>query len=182
MKSSLFTVKELCACALGAALIAICAWISIPAAVPFTLQTFAICLVTGLLGLKCGTVSVVVYLLLGAVGLPVFSGFGGGLGKLLGTTGGYLIGFIFTALTVGLFTKLLGKKIWVLVISMVLGIALCYVFGTAWFMILYTRANGPVGLVTVLGWCVFPFLIPDGIKIALATVLVQRLGKVLKLQ
>ena len=74
-KNRFLSTQELCYTALGAALTAICAWISIPAQVPFTLQTFAVFLVTGLLGLKCGMLSVTVYLLLGAVGLPVFAGF-----------------------------------------------------------------------------------------------------------
>ena len=72
-----FSTRDLCFCAIGAALIAVCAWISIPADVPFTLQTFAIFTVCGLLGGKRGTVSVLVYLLLGAVGAPVFAGFRG---------------------------------------------------------------------------------------------------------
>ena len=88
-----FSTRDLCFCAIGAALIAVCAWISIPADVPFTLQTFAIFTVCGLLGGKRGTVSVLVYLLLGAVGAPVFAGFRGGFASLLGTTGGYLVGF-----------------------------------------------------------------------------------------
>ena len=82
--------RDLARAALFAALIAICSWISIPTAVPFTLQTFAVFLALGVLGGKLGTLSVAVYLLLGAVGLPVFAGFQGGLGALLGATGGYL--------------------------------------------------------------------------------------------
>ena len=64
---------------------------------------------------------------------------------------------------------------------MVVGLIVCYAFGTAWFMIMYTRSAGPVGLVTVLGWCVFPFIIPDLIKIALALVLSKRFSVILKL-
>jgi biotin transport system substrate-specific component len=154
---------------------AICAWISIPTEVPFTLQTFAVFLVTGLLGLKCGTLSVVVYLLLGAVGLPVFAGFKGGIASLLGVTGGYLIGFIFTALAVGLITKYLGRKLPVLVLSMVVGLILCYAFGSVWFLVVYTRASGAMAMATVLAKCVIPFLIPDALKIALAALLVRRL-------
>lgn len=86
-----FSTRDLCFCAIGAALIAVCAWISIPADVPFTLQTFAIFAVCGLLGGKRGTVSVLVYLLLGAVGAPVFAGFRGGFASLIGTTGGYIV-------------------------------------------------------------------------------------------
>lgn len=95
-----FSTRDLCFCAIGAALIAVCAWISIPADVPFTLQTFAIFTVCGLLGGKRGTVSVLVYLLLGAVGAPVFAGFRGGFASLLGTTGGYLVGFVLLTLII----------------------------------------------------------------------------------
>ena len=84
--------------ALSAALMAVCSWISIPAAVPFTLQTFAVFLTTGLLGGRRSTIAVMLYIFLGAVGLPVFSGFSGGIGHLIGPTGGYIFGFSFTAL------------------------------------------------------------------------------------
>ena len=88
--------RELAYTGILAALIAVCSWISIPTAVPFTLQTFAVFLTLGLLGGRLGTLAVTVYLLLGAVGLPVFAGFHGGLGAFLGATGGYLVGFLFT--------------------------------------------------------------------------------------
>lgn len=175
VKKPFLTTYELCATALGAALMALCAWISIPAAVPFTLQTFAVFLVTGLLGLKCGTLSVVVYLLLGAVGLPVFTGFKGGLSALLGVTGGYLLGFVFTALAVGLITRFFGKRFPVLLISMVVGLALCYTFGSLWFFKVYTSASGAIAMGTVLAKCVIPFLVPDAVKILLAALLVRRL-------
>lgn len=176
---------------LFAALIAVCAQIQIPAAVPFTLQTFAIFLAVGLLGGKRGTVSVLIYILLGMVGLPVFAGFKGGIAALLGTTGGYIIGFVISALLMwalekplsllsgkesgsagkkNIFSKMTGPAI-----SMVLGLIVCYIFGTAWFVIVYTNTKEPVGIMTALGWCVFPFIIPDLIKIALALVLTLRL-------
>ena len=178
---------------LFAALIAVCAQIQIPAAVPFTLQTFAIFLAVGLLGGKRGTVSVVIYILLGMVGLPVFAGFKGGIAALLGTTGGYIIGFIFSALLMwalekpvsSLFGKETGadskknifRKMAGPAISMILGLIVCYIFGTAWFVIVYTNTKAPIGILTALGWCVFPFIIPDLIKIALALVLTLRLRK-----
>ena len=178
---------------LFAALIAVCAQIQIPAAVPFTLQTFAIFLTAGLLGGKRGTVSVVIYILLGMVGLPVFAGFKGGIAALLGTTGGYIIGFIFSALLMwalekpvsSLFGKETGadskknifRKMAGPAISMILGLIVCYIFGTAWFVIVYTNTKAPIGILTALGWCVFPFIIPDLIKIALALVLTLRLRK-----
>ena len=166
--------------ALFAALIAICSWISIPAAVPFTLQTMAVFLAVGLLGGKLGSLCVLVYILLGAVGLPVFSGFKGGLGALLGTTGGYIVGFLFSALVMWLMEHFLGRKDWVLILSMVVGLLVCYAFGTVWFRTVYLSTTGPVGWMTVLGWCVFPFLIPDVLKIALAFFLTLRLEKAVR--
>ncbi len=174
-QKSFLTVRELCATALGAALMTICAWISIPAQVPFTLQTFAVFFVTALLGLKCGTLSVIVYLLLGAVGLPVFAGFKGGLGSLMGVTGGYLLGFVFSALAVGLITRFFSRSLPVLIVSMIVGLVLCYAFGSAWFQILYIRTKGAITTGAVLSACVIPYLIPDAIKIALAAILVRRL-------
>lgn len=168
-------------CAMFAVLIAVCSWISIPATVPFTLQTFGIFVTVGILGGKRGSVSVLIYLLLGAVGIPVFAGFKGGIGALLGTTGGYIIGFLFSALIMWGMEVLLGKKLWVLAVSMVLGLLACYAFGTIWFMVVYARTSGAIGLMTALGWCVFPFILPDVIKIALALVLSKRLAKLIRI-
>lgn len=180
-KKTPLTVRELCAAALGAALTAVCAWISIPVEVPFTLQTFAVFLVTGLLGLKCGMLSVLVYLLLGLVGAPVFAGFKGGPGVLLGVTGGYLIGFVFSALAVGLITRFFGRSLPVLIASMAVGLLLCYAFGSAWFLLLYVRSTGPITLSAVLAKCVLPFLPADALKIALAAILTSRLSPVIRL-
>ena len=168
--------------ALFAVLMAVCSWISIPAAVPFTMQTFGVFLAVAVLGGKRGTLAILVYLLLGAVGAPVFAGFSGGISALVGSTGGYIIGFLFLALVMWLMERLLGKKTWVLAVSMVLGLVVCYAFGTAWFMVVYARTTGAIGLWTALGWCVFPYIIPDLAKIALALMLSKRLAAVLKLR
>ncbi len=157
--------------------IAICSWISIPAAVPFTLQTFAVFLSVILLGGRRGTLSVLIYILIGAVGIPVFSGFRGGLGVLMNNTGGYLIGFLFSALIMWAAERILGTKTWVQAISMVLGLVACYTVGTVWFMFVYLRNTGEVGLAAVLGWCVVPFVLPDLVKIALALMLGKMLRK-----
>lgn len=158
-------------------LIAICSWISIPTAIPFSLQTFAVFLAVAVLGGKRGTLAVAVYVLLGAVGVPVFAEFTGGIGIILRSTGGYIIGFIFSALMMWLMESLLGRKLWVQAVSMVLGLLACYAVGTAWFMFVYMRDTGAVGLSTVLGWCVIPFLIPDAVKIVLALTLSNTLKK-----
>ena len=146
-----------------AALIAICSWISIPTTVPFTLQTMG----------------VLVYILLGLVGLPVFAGFSGGVGVLFGTTGGYIIGFLASALLMWGIETVCGRGKIVLAVSMVLGLVVCYAIGTLWFMVVYAKTSGAVGLGTVLGWCVIPFIIPDLIKIGIALLLTERFRKVI---
>lgn len=160
--------------AIGAALIAICSWISIPTAVPFTLQTFAVFFVLLLLGGEKGTIAILTYICLGAIGVPVFAGFSGGFAILLGNTGGYIIGFLFTGLIYILFTRIFKKNIVVKIAALVIGLAVCYAFGTAWFMHVYIRNSGEIGLLAVLGWCVFPFIIPDLLKMALAVVVAKR--------
>ncbi|MBR5390176.1 MAG: biotin transporter BioY [Clostridia bacterium] len=169
------TARKTAYTAMGAALITICAWIAVPTAVPFTMQTFAVCLIAALFGAKQGVFTVGGYLLLGLLGLPVFSGFRGGAGVLAGVTGGYLVGFLVTALTVGVAVERFGRKLTVLCLSMAAGILLCYAFGTAWFVVAYGKANGSIGIGTALGWCVIPYLLPDAAKIALAAALTIRL-------
>lgn len=160
-----------------AVLMAVCSWISIPTAVPFTLQTFGVFMAVGVLGGKKGTAAVGLYLLLGVLGVPVFAGMTGGVGVLLGTTGGYIIGFFFSALVMWAMEKLPGKKSVIQVISMITGLLVCYTFGTLWFMMVYMKNQGAVGLMTVLGWCVIPFIIPDILKIVLAYGLSRKLKK-----
>lgn len=160
-----------------AVLMAVCSWISIPTAVPFTLQTFGVFMAVGVLGGKKGTASVGLYLLLGVLGVPVFAGMTGGIGVLLGTTGGYIIGFFFSALVMWVMEKLPGKRSVIQVISMIIGLLVCYTFGTLWFMMVYMKNQGVVGLMTVLGWCVIPFIIPDILKIVLAYGLSRKLKK-----
>lgn len=154
--------------AVFAVLIAICSWISIPTVVPFTLQTFAVFLAVTVLGGRRGTLAVMIYILLGAVGLPVFSGFRGGIGVLLNTTGGYIIGFLFAGLIMWLMERLFGRKLWAQAVGMALGMIAYLSVGTVWFMAVYLHQTGPVTLTAVLGWCVIPFLIPDIVKMALA--------------
>lgn len=179
-KISRFKALDIAETALMTALITVCTWISVPAEVPFTLQTFAVFIAAGLLGMKKGTLSVVVYVLLGALGVPVFAGFKGGIGALAGVTGGYIIGFIIQAFITGFFVDKWGKKIYVMCIGMVLGLAACYAFGTAWFMIVYLKNTGPVGLAVVLSKCVIPFIIPDIIKGALSVIVIKTVSERIK--
>ena len=170
-----FKTIDLVYIGLFAALIAVCAWIAIPLTVSVTLQTFAVCLTAGLLGWKRATLTTIVYILLGMIGLPVFTGFNSGIAAVTGPTGGYIVGFIFTALIVGLAVEKVGRKIWQNVVFMVIGILVCYLFGTVWFVIAYK-----VSFVSALSTCVIPFLLPDAVKIVLAAVLVNRLKRFVK--
>ena len=181
--ASRFRTLDLAYIALFAVLMAVCAWITVPLPKPlvqFTMQTFAMFMALLVLGGRRGLYAMVVYLLLGAVGMPVFSGFRGGMGVLLDTTGGYIIGFVAAALVYWLVTARLGESLPVSAAACVLGLAVCYAFGTAWFLVVYPRNVGPVGLTTALGWCVFPYIVPDLVKLALAAVLSRRVKKFLK--
>ncbi len=158
-------------------LMTICSWISIPAVVVFTMQTFAQFLTMGMLGGKRSTLVVFVYILLGAVGIPVFAGFQGGLGVLFGSTGGYIAGFLLGPALLWVLESFLGERKWIRPAAMFLSMVLNYVFGTIWFMIVYTSQSGNVALGAVLGWCVLPFIIPDFLKLVMALALTRKLKR-----
>lgn len=168
--------RNMALCGLFTAVLAICAWISVPMGdTVITLQTFGIFLTLGLLGGKRGTVTVLVYLLLGAIGAPVFSGFRGGLGALLGTTGGYIFGFMSTSMLYWIMTSIKDTPR-IRLIAMVLGLLLCYICGSWWYMTRYlTAAQTTLGLVLLK--CVVPYLIPDAIKLTLAWILTSKLKR-----
>ena len=161
--------------ALFAVIIAICSWISIPTTVPFTLQTFAVFTTLQVLGGKRGTYSILIYLLLGAIGVPVFANFTAGIGILLGSTGGYLVGFLLCGLVYWFITAKFGESMPTIIMAMVIGMVLCYTFGTLWFTIVYGHNTGTVGMLTVLSWCVLPFILPDIAKMVAATMLSKQL-------
>jgi len=178
MPSNKNKTRDIVFIALFAVLMAVCSWISIPTAIPITMQTFAVFLTLNFLGGKKGTVSVCIYLLLGLIGLPVYANFTSGIGMLMGTTGGYMIGWVFSGLVMWLLEKLLGRKLWAQAVSMLIGLVVCYIAGTAWFMVVYAQNTGPVGFWTALLWCVVPFVVPDLAKLGLALWLSQRLEKI----
>ena len=153
---------------LFAALMAVCAWLSIPLPpISFTLQTLAILLALGVLGGKWGSVSICLYLAIGLVGLPVFSGFRGGIAAFLDPTGGFLWGFGVAAL-IYWFLERLGT-----LPAMVLSMVACYACGCLWF----SAYAGNTGLWAAVLTCVVPYLIPDGIKLWLAYTISKRLQK-----
>ena len=130
--------------------------------VPVTLCTLVLYLSQYLLGWKRGAVSCLVYLLLGIMGAPVFAGFTGGFGKLLGPTGGYIVGYLGVAVVTGLAVERFGSR-WAHLLGMVAGTALCYVLGTAWYCLI-TQS----GVASALVLCVLPFIPGDLVKMAAA--------------
>lgn len=172
-------------CGLFAALMTICSYISIPLGftpVPVNLATLGVFLTGGLLGRKYGTISMAVYVLIGAIGIPVFSEFRGGLSVLAGPTGGYIIGYIAAAFLVGLIIDGMMKdrgagqsrarQLVICVVAMIIGLLACYLLGTVWFIV-----STHTGVAASLTMCVLPFLPGDALKIAAGAILVQKLRK-----
>ena len=173
-------IKDIVLIALFSAIIVVCSFITIPVVVPFTLQTFAVFLCLNILGAKKGIISILIYILLGVVGLPVFSGFNGGIGVLLNVTGGYIIGFIFTALTFWLVTSVFNKKPKKLInlIASFMGLIVCYIFGTLWYILLFIKNGEAINFISAFTICVLPFIIPDILKIVLSVVISEKIAKI----
>ena len=161
--------RDLSYMALMTALLVLCAWLTIPLGpVTFTMQTFGVFAALGILGGRRGTAAILVYLALGLVGLPVFSGFSGGPAGFMTPTGGYLLGFLAAAL---LYWGLTGRGV-PQAPAMVLGLLACYAFGTAWFFLLY---GGDLwGILTL---CVLPYVVPDCLKLILALAVTRRVSQ-----
>lgn len=169
--------NDIVLCALFAALTSILSQISIPlpfTSVPLTMQIFAVALAGMVLGSKKGFISIVIYLLIGAIGLPVFAQFSGGLGIILGPTGGFLIGCPFMALVIGYTTERTKSMIYIF-ISMVFGLFIVYTTGTVIFSII-TKSTLYQSLIA----CVLPFVIVDLIKLVLASAVGKEVSKRIK--
>ncbi len=169
-------IRNMALCAMFSAVLCVCAWLGFPIGdVYITMQTFGVFLCLGLMGGKYGSISILIYLLLGVVGLPVFSGFRGGLGVLLGTSGGYIWGLLVSGLVYWLITAIWKKG---QLVAMIAGLLICYTLGSFWYWLLYLQGNT---LWAVLLKCVIPYLIPDGFKLAFAFCLAKTLRKYRKI-
>ena len=167
------TTYQMAVTALMAAVMCVLGPLTVPiGAVPISLANFVICLTAWLLGPKFGTLSVAVYLCIGLIGVPVFSGYGAGLAKLAGPTGGYLVGYLLLALIGGLFIEKSNGNPVVSGIGLVLGDAACYVLGTAWFVFQMQCELG-----YALSVCVYPFIALDLAKIVVSCVVGALLRK-----
>jgi biotin transport system substrate-specific component len=165
------SVRDMVYVALFAAVLSAVAPFSIAIGpIPLSFATLIIYIAAGALGWKHGTLAVLIYVALGAIGVPVFSNFEGGFHKIAGVTGGFIIGYIPCALITGLAVDSFGKKLWTYAAGMVIGTVLLYTCGTAWFM---AQTGSP--LAVALALCVTPFLIGDTIKIVVACIAAPQL-------
>jgi biotin transport system substrate-specific component len=176
MKSG-FHLKNMVGIALLCVLMTMTAWLTVPAPIPFTLQTLGLFLAVGLLGTKSGVLSVIIYLILGVVGLPVFAAMKGGIGVLLGPTGGFLLGFLPASLICGWLLKQSLHPVR-MGFSFFVGLLVVYTVGILWYWLLY--ASQGQGIWAIFSLCVFPFILPDLIKILLAVLLVKRVAPFLR--
>ena len=168
--------------AMMAVILCVCSWLTIPFTVPFTMQTFAVYCALLLLGGRRGLLAIGLYILLGLVGLPVFSGFRGGPGHLLGLTGGYIIGFLFTGLGyLFMESKLRGLGFLPRIVLLALDLLPCYLVGTLWFTAVSRLHGSEIGFFGALGLCVVPYILPDLLKVVLAERICARVGKHLKI-
>lgn len=171
--------RDMVMCALLAAVICVLSPISVPIGpVPISLATFAVMLAGAVLGAKWGTIATLVYILLGCVGVPVFAGWTGGIDKVAGSTGGYIIGYLPLAFLTGLFVNKLhatGKMTYVwLFVGMLVGTVVLYVLGTAWFI----QVSG-AAFSDAMAWCVTPFIAGDLLKMVVVAIVAPQISKAL---
>ena len=165
--------------ALFTSVMCITSFIAIPLfGIPITLQSFGVTMALFMLGGARATVSVFTYVVIGVIGLPVFSGFGGGIGVLLGPTGGFIIGFLAMALVYWLLTAFFGKLRLCRIIGCVVGHITMYLIGSLWYFIFY---GGGAGYFEILIITVAPFIIPDAVKAMLAYFVSKKLNKFIRL-
>ena len=169
--------KDIVNIAMFATLLSVCAWIYIPMTIPFTLQTFAVFLAMFVLGGKKGTVVIIIYLFLGMIGMPVFSGGTAGPGVLFGPTGGYMLGWLLMGGLLWLIDKREADTNKLQIPVMAAGLVISYLTGTLWYTCIYVKDLTPSGILTAISVCVLPFIIPDLVKMTLAYSIGKRIKK-----
>ena len=169
-------VKNMPRVALFSALMAVFSWIAIPSPIPFTLQLLILYLEIFAIGAPMTIASTLVYVLLGVIGLPVFAGFGGGIGYLVGATGGFILALPVSALCYHILEKAFGRGKQSLIFAFI-SLFVIYLIGSIWFAYVYSAGNGFAGTLTLT---VIPYIIPDTIKIVLAYYLGKRLSRIIK--
>ncbi len=168
-------VYKLSLIAMCVAAITLSAWLAIPFPISFTMQTFAIFLISGCFSPQISLSAVIIYLLLGIIGIPVFSGFNAGFSAILGASGGCLIAFPFCALIISLFRKHYFEKKILYILLMLFSLAICYIFSCFWYLFIFAPSAGS-NILTAISICVLPFIIPDILKIFLVYLIFKRLN------
>ena len=162
------SLKDMIVCGIFAAVLAVLSQISIVlpfSPIPFTMQTFGLFLIGAILGCKRGFISVMVYILLGAIGIPVFASYSGGPAVLFGKTGGFIIAFPFMALIIGYATEKYRKPAYVM-IAMFLALVLCYAMGTIQFSLILNMS-----LAKSMAFTVIPYVPLDLVKVVMAALI-----------
>ena len=168
-------VKNIAAVSMCTAFIIISSWLSVPFSVNFTLQTFSIFIICFLFDFKIAFSSIVVYMMIGIIGVPVFSGFGAGISAIVAPTGGFLLSFLLFPFVIKLFN--FKSNLALRIFSMFVCMLICYTLGTLWYYFGYSAAN-EMDIIGILSICVFPFIIPDIVKILLVSLVYGRLSKI----
>lgn len=179
METKRLSTRDLCMIGLWTAVIAVMAQISIPMpmGVPMTMQTFAITLAAVVLGSKKSAAATGIYVLLGAIGIPVFAGFSGGFGNIVGPTGGFILSFPIMAFIIGLGVEMKKDNKLMFIVMVVVGTLVNYVIG----VLLFCMVTGS-GVMTGITACVLPFIPTAVIKAVLAVVLgLQMRARLVKL-
>ncbi len=166
--------------ALFSIIMLICSRIAIPFVIPFTLQSLAVFLALGILGGKMGFMSILLYIAIGFIGIPISASGEAGLGLIFSPTAGYFIGWLLCAVIFWIFETKMGNSNKTRLVFLSIGTIICYVTGTLWFMMIYASNNTPVSLWSALCYCVFPFILFDAVKLLLANILADKILKKIK--
>ena len=178
MRKEKYDLYFLVEISLFSALICVCSFVSIPLVIPITLQLFGVYLALFTLGGRRGLFCVLLYIFIGAIGLPVFSGFSGGISRLFDATGGYIFGFVILSLVYIALSKLLPRRRMFTALSSVLSLISLYLTGSMWYAFVYL--DGCESLTHVLLVSVLPFIIPDVTKIFMAYIISKRISAMTK--
>ncbi len=164
---------------MSTSMLVISAWITIPFVISFTLQTFAVFLICLLLDLRKSFAAISLYISLGICGLPVFAGFGAGLGVLLGPTGGYVMSFLLVPIVIYVFLHNKNNSFSRRICALLTSLALCYILGTIWYYLNFAQYSD-ISLLNTFALCTLPFLVPDLLKIFLALIVFARIERIFK--
>ena len=181
-EKNILKLKNSILIALFSVIILICSRIAIPTVIPFTLQSLGVFLTLGILGGKKGCISLLLYLTMGLIGIPISATGEAGFGLFLGPTAGYLIGWILCGIIFWIFESRMGNSKKTRLVFLSIGTIICYITGTVWFISVYAIDNTSIGIWAALCYCVFPFIIFDAIKLIIANIIADKLHKKIKIE